>query len=217
MEIEKITILGYSDSYLTMLFDFSKNIEFEIIDNLNLYNHDRISNPNVTFTILKQFKFNKDKKYLYGSGKTDTRNKLKELFNIPFENLTTLICSNGFISKTTDVGNGSVINPNCTIAGKSKIGNNVFINRNVSIGHHTIIGDNTSINPSVSIAGNVSIGENCQIGIGAVILDNLKIGNNVIIGAGSVVTKDIPDNVVSYGVPSKVIKKNHVTYNNTTI
>lgn len=217
METKKITILGYSDAYLTMLFDFSENIEFEIIDNLNLYRHDRISNPNVTFTVLTQFEFNKDKNYLYGSGKTDIRNKLKELFNIPLENLTTLICNNGFISKTTEVGSGSVINPNCTIAGKSKIGDNVFINRNVSIGHHTIIGDNTSINPSVSIAGNVSIGENCQIGIGAVILDNLKIGNNVIIGAGSVVTKDVPDNVVTYGVPSKIIKKNHATYNNTTV
>jgi maltose O-acetyltransferase len=31
---------------------------------------------------------------------------------------------------------------------------------------------------------------------------------NTIIGAGSVVTKDIPDNVVAYGSPCKVIRDN---------
>ncbi|MEF9917605.1 MAG: hypothetical protein RR746_09685, partial [Lachnospiraceae bacterium] len=32
-----------------------------------------------------------------------------------------------------------------------------------------------------------------------------KIGNNCIIGCGAVVTKDIPDNSVVAGVPSKVL------------
>jgi maltose O-acetyltransferase len=36
----------------------------------------------------------------------------------------------------------------------------------------------------------------------------VTIGDNVIIGAGSVVTKSIPDNVVAYGNPCKVIRKN---------
>ena len=37
-----------------------------------------------------------------------------------------------------------------------------------------------------------------------------KIGKNSIIGAGSVVTKDIPDNVIAYGNPCKIIRKNEV-------
>jgi len=208
MEIEKITILGCSDAYLTMLFDFTNNIEFEIIDNLNVYNHDRIFNPKTKFNIINDFVFDPSKKYLYGSGKTETRNKIKETFKIPLINLTTVISENSFISNTTVIGLGCVINPNCTIAGKTYIGDNVFINRNVSIGHHTIIGNNTSINPGVNIAGNVIIGDNCQIGIGATILDNITIGNNTIIGAGSLVTKDVPNNVIAYGNPCKIIKNN---------
>jgi acetyltransferase-like isoleucine patch superfamily enzyme len=44
--------------------------------------------------------------------------------------------------------------------------------------------------------------------MGVNILDGIKIGKNTIIGAGSVVTKDIPDNVVAYGSPCKIIRDN---------
>jgi len=44
--------------------------------------------------------------------------------------------------------------------------------------------------------------------MGCNIINEVKIGNNSIIGAGSVVTKDIPDNVVAYGNPCKIIREN---------
>jgi acetyltransferase-like isoleucine patch superfamily enzyme len=44
--------------------------------------------------------------------------------------------------------------------------------------------------------------------MGTNILNQVKIGKNTIIGSGSVVTKDIPDNVVAYGSPCKVIRDN---------
>ena len=68
------------------------------------------------------------------------------------------------------------------------------------------IGDFVELSPNVTILGNVSIGSFTQIGANSTILPNIKIGENVIIGAGSVVTKDIPDNSLAYGVPSKIIK-----------
>jgi acetyltransferase-like isoleucine patch superfamily enzyme len=51
------------------------------------------------------------------------------------------------------------------------------------------------------------VGEGTTIGVGTNILNNVKVGKNSIIGAGSVVTKDIPDNVVAYGSPCKVIRE----------
>ena len=36
-------------------------------------------------------------------------------------------------------------------------------------------------------------------------MPGVTIGDNTVIGAGSVVTKDIPANVVAYGIPCKVI------------
>lgn len=45
------------------------------------------------------------------------------------------------------------------------------------------------------------------IGSGCIILPGVSIGDNTVIGAASVVTKDIPANVLAYGVPCKVIRE----------
>ena len=50
------------------------------------------------------------------------------------------------------------------------------------------------------------IGDNVWIGGNTVVLPGITIGNNVTIGAGSVVTKDIPDNVLAFGNPCKIIR-----------
>jgi acetyltransferase-like isoleucine patch superfamily enzyme len=38
------------------------------------------------------------------------------------------------------------------------------------------------------------------------ILDRLNIGENTVVGSGSVVLKDLPDNVLAYGNPAKIIR-----------
>ena len=38
-------------------------------------------------------------------------------------------------------------------------------------------------------------------------MPGITIGDNSVIGAGSVVTNDIPDNVVAFGVPCRVIRE----------
>ena len=52
----------------------------------------------------------------------------------------------------------------------------------------------------------VKIGDNVWIGGNSVIFPGVVVGDNVTIGAGSIVTKDIPDNVLAYGNPCKVIR-----------
>lgn len=53
--------------------------------------------------------------------------------------------------------------------------------------------------------GKVKIGDRVFIGLGSIILPNVKIGNDCIIGAGTVVTKDVPDNSIVVGNPSRII------------
>ena len=37
-------------------------------------------------------------------------------------------------------------------------------------------------------------------------MDRLNIGENAVVGSGSLVTKDLPDNVLAYGNPAKIIR-----------
>ncbi|MCR5546639.1 MAG: sugar O-acetyltransferase [Lachnospiraceae bacterium] len=53
----------------------------------------------------------------------------------------------------------------------------------------------------------VHIGRCVWIGANTVIVPGVTIGDNSVIGAGSVVTKDIPENVVAYGNPCRVVRE----------
>ena len=53
----------------------------------------------------------------------------------------------------------------------------------------------------------VVLKENCKIGSHSTILPGVTIGINSIIGAHSLVNKDIPNDVIAFGVPAKIIRK----------
>ena len=94
----------------------------------------------------------------------------------------------------TDIGAFSYIN--------AKKG--VTIENKVQIGSHCSI---YSISTIDNTAGKVVLKENCKIGSHTTILPGVTIGRNSIIGANSLVNKDIPSNVIAFGVPAKIVRK----------
>ena len=82
--------------------------------------------------------------------------------------------------------------------------NKVVIEDYVQIGSHCSIYSISTIDDK---EGEVILKKNCRIGTHSVVMPGVTIGENSVIGAFSFVTEDIPDNVVAYGVPAKVMKK----------
>ena len=89
-------------------------------------------------------------------------------------------------------------------------GNNCEVNMNCTFLDDNIIriGEDGSFEFCKTQTAPIIIGNNVWIGGGAIIMPGVTIGNNVVIGAGSIVTKDIPDNVIAYGNPCKVVREN---------
>jgi sugar O-acyltransferase (sialic acid O-acetyltransferase NeuD family) len=207
--MKTVVSIGFTEPHLLMVSDilFSKNLspKILILDNQKRFNSEK------NF-IYHNYDFINSVKGLsnlfFGFAKPIGKYKLFDLLELDSNNFINLIHRNSEISIYSEIGKGVRIEPNTVIAAKTKIGNFVNINRNVSIGHHCVINDFVTINPSCSIAGYASIGENTEICIGTTIIDGVNIGKNTIIGAGSLVTKDIPDNVVAYGNPCKIIREN---------
>lgn len=85
-----------------------------------------------------------------------------------------------------------------------KIGNNVLMGPNVTLdcGTHPI--SPTLRLKSAQYNLPIIIEDNVWIGANVIILPGVTIHKNSVIGAGSVVTKDIPENVVAFGVPCSV-------------
>ncbi|MCR4590377.1 MAG: sugar O-acetyltransferase [Lachnospiraceae bacterium] len=107
------------------------------------------------------------------------------------------------------------------------LGKGIYINSNVTFvdDEHIYIGDYSMISPSVvfATAGHpilpilrenlyaynlpIHIGRNVWIGTHVSIMPGVTIGDNTVVGAGSVVTNDLPDNVVAFGVPCRVVRE----------
>lgn len=106
------------------------------------------------------------------------------------------------------IGKGTTVLPLSQLDADVTIGAFCIINNGAVISHNARIGDYVHIAVNATVSGNVSIGNGTLIGAGSIILPTISIGKNVIVGAGSVVTKDIPDNAVVAGNPSRIIRYN---------
>ena len=112
------------------------------------------------------------------------------------------------ISNAVSLEQGILIEPLSAVSPFTKLGFGVTIKRSCSLGHHSELGAFVNLNPGVHVSGNVTVGEGTEIGTGSSVVNNITIGKHCLIGAGSVVTRDIPDGVVAYGNPCKVIREN---------
>lgn len=112
------------------------------------------------------------------------------------------------ISPTAEIGEGTVVMQGSIIQADAQIGKHCIINTGTSVDHECKIENYVHVSPHATLCGNVSVGEGTWIGAGAIVIPGVKIGKWSIIGAGTVVVRDIPDRVVAYGNPCKVIREN---------
>jgi len=112
-----------------------------------------------------------------------------------------IVSAEATISEGTVVVAGAVINPG------SKLGAAVVVNTSALVDHDCVIGDGAHICPGARLAGGVRIEEGAWVGLGAVIIERLSVGKGAYIGAGAVVLKNVPESVLAYGVPARIVRK----------
>jgi sugar O-acyltransferase (sialic acid O-acetyltransferase NeuD family) len=122
--------------------------------------------------------------------------------------LATAIHPTAVVAASARIGAGSVVAANAVVNPGSVIGENAIVNTGASVDHDCIVGDGAHISPGVHLGGSVRIGNASWIGIGSTIADRRTVGSAALIGAGAVVVDDVPDGVVAYGVPARVIRRN---------
>ncbi len=88
------------------------------------------------------------------------------------------------------VGEGSNIQDNCVLHGKTTVG------RNCTVGHGAIVHGCT-------------VGDGCIIGMGAILLNGAVLADGCLVGAGALVTgKTVaPEGSVLLGSPAKIVKQ----------
>ncbi len=144
---------------------------------------------------------------IFGFGDCQARLKLSELVVGKGFSLATAIHPKAIIAADVSIEPGTVIAAGAVVNPGARIGQNVIINTRASVDHECVIEEGTHICPGVNLAGRVKVGRAAWVGIGATVIDRVRIGAGALIGAGAVVVSDIPDGVVAYGVPARVISK----------
>lgn len=132
--------------------------------------------------------------------------------NVTIAKYSVLVCTGVVASR----GIGITIGNNCAIGAQSflggqggiVVGNDVIMGPQVKIfsENHNYQHPDIVIRKQGETRKGVVIGDNCWIGAGTTILDGFTIGSGCEIAGGSVVTKSIPSNSVSAGIPAKIIK-----------
>ncbi len=157
------------------------------------------------FTVLKNDEF------FIAIGDNSIRQKIYENFASRGYMPVNAIHPSAIIDPTSFIAShGIMVSSHVSINALSKIGNAVICNTGSIIEHECEVGDFVHIGPGTVLCGNVSVGKGTFIGANAVIRQGVQIGNNCTIGAGAVVIKNVSDNSVVAGNPSKNLETNLV-------
>ncbi|HVJ50744.1 acetyltransferase [Desulfitobacterium sp.] len=140
------------------------------------------------------------------------KNLFDRLKDIGFT-LPTIVDPTARIGRNVHLGEGVYIGKNTVINPHSEIGDMTIINTGAIIEHGCHIKEFSHVGSGAVICGDVKIGAHTHIGANATVIQGLSIGKNSIIGAGSVVVHDLPQQVIAYGNPCKVVKNNERVYN----
>lgn len=196
------TLLMLDEKILGIVDEDEGKIGTEILDIPVIGNDSLISNYSVGEIVL-----------VNGIGSIQYMNARKNVYD-KFKNggysFLSIIHPSAIIGRQVTLEEGVQIMAGTIIQIGSYIGSNSIINTRVTIDHDCMIGKHVHIAPGTVLSGSVEIGEEVHIGTGSAVIQNIHIGSHSTIGAGSVVVKSMPENIVAWGVPAKVIQKDNV-------
>lgn len=130
---------------------------------------------------------------------------LKGLYKFP-----PVVHRTAYIGLNASIGEGAVVLAHANVGANSKVGGFALLNTRSSVDHDCFLEAYSSLAPSATTGGNVRLCQASAVGIGATVSHKVTVGSNTVIGAGSLVNKDVPESVVAYGVPCRVIRHREI-------
>jgi UDP-N-acetylbacillosamine N-acetyltransferase len=120
--------------------------------------------------------------------------------------LATAVHPRATVAADVVVGAGTVVAAGAVVNPGTRLGENVIVNTCASVDHECTIEDGAMVNAGARLAGRVRVGRAASVEIGAVVTGRRQVGAGAVVGAGSVVLDDVPDGMLAYGTPARVVR-----------
>ena len=137
-------------------------------------------------------------------GDNRARRELTERLLASGETLATVIHPFAYVSPSATIGEGSMLSAGALVLPRAVLGRGVLLNTKASVDHDSVVGDFAHVSAGGTVGAKCRIGDETLIALGASIASERRVGARTLIGAGAVVVRDIPDDVVAFGVPARV-------------
>jgi sugar O-acyltransferase (sialic acid O-acetyltransferase NeuD family) len=125
---------------------------------------------------------------------------------VPQFNFINAIHPNVSIGRNVKLGKGVVMMAGVIVNPDSIVGDFCILNTGAQLEHNCTMEEFALLSAGSITGGKVRIGKYSAITLGVTIIDRINIGENTVVGSGSLVLNDLPDNVLAYGNPAKIIR-----------
>lgn len=118
--------------------------------------------------------------------------------------LANAISRSAVVSQSVRLGEGLAVMAGAHLGTNVHVEDGVIVNSNASVDHDGVLRACCHIGPGATLAGGVRVGHQAFIATGASVIPDRRIGDRTVVGAGAVVVRDVPADLVVWGVPAKV-------------
>jgi UDP-N-acetylbacillosamine N-acetyltransferase len=111
------------------------------------------------------------------------------------------------IAGGVEMGCGNFVGARAVLNTDARLENHVIVNTGAIVEHDCVLEDGSAVGPGAILGGRVHLERASFISAGATVTSRLRIGRETVVGAGAVVTRDLPSNVLAWGVPARVAQQ----------
>lgn len=135
-----------------------------------------------------------------------SRARLVGRLGLPADRYATVVHPTASVSRSSEVGPGSVLLAHCALTAAVRVGAHVAVMPQAVLTHDDVVGDFATIASGVRLGGGARVERGAYLGSGALIREGATVGAWSLIGMGSAVLGDVPPGEVWVGSPARRLR-----------
>ncbi|QPN64310.1 acetyltransferase [Synechococcus sp. CBW1004] len=125
---------------------------------------------------------------------------------LPTAIFPTLVDPSAVVAPDAHLVAGVVVMAQAHVGAGCMLEEGALLNTRASLDHDSTMSPYASLAPGVVTGGRVRIGARSFVGLGAQLIQRIQIGQDTVVGAGALVLSDMPERVLTYGAPARVVR-----------